>query len=244
MEFVRFRSGELGIYRSDRKNMIPWNWLKVLRRNWEGLEPRQRRFLAMLQIDVALASGQSERFEVSQDTTIAELKSLAQRTFRQGLLKLVTAKGEVLANPMQLVQDAGLQDGDNLTAFVLKVMLAATDQAFALWCCGGDKVVTWGNANFGGDISQVKDQLKSVQQIQATKKAFAAILEDGTVVTWGGAENGGDSSAVQDQLCGVQQIQATEYAFAAILADGSVVTWGDAEDGGDSSAVQDQLRMV
>lgn len=177
----------------------------------------------MLQIDVALASGQSERFEVSQDTTIAELKSLAQRTFRQGLLKLVTAKGEVLANPTKLVKDAGLQDGDNLTAFVLKVMLAATDQAFALWCCGGDKVVTWGNANFGGDISQVKDQIKSVQQVRASERAFAAILADGSVVTWGEATNGGDSSEVKYELRGVQQIQATSGAFAALLADGSVV---------------------
>ena len=234
MEFVRFRSGEFGIYRSDRKNMIPRNWLKVLRRNLECREPRQRRLLAMLQIDVALASGQSERFEVSQDTTIAELKSLAQRTFRQGLLKLVTAKGEVLANPTQLVKDAaGLQDGDNLTAFVLKVMLAATDQAFALWCCGGDKVVTWGNANFGGDISQVKDQLKSVKQVQATDNAFAAILADGSVVTWGDAAYGGDSSEVKDELKGVQQIQATSGAFAALPADGSVVAWGFPTMGGD-----------
>ena len=58
-------------------------------------------------------------------------------------------------------------------------------------------------------------------------RAFAAILEDGSVVTWGDAEVAGDSSAVRDQLKGVQQIQATFRAFAAILEDGSVVTWGD-----------------
>ena len=83
-----------------------------------------------------------------------------------------------------------------------------------------------------------------MEQIQATKFAFAAILADGSVVTWGHADYGGDSLAVQDQLCGVQQIQATTYAFAAILADGSVVTWGDADWGGYSSAVRDQLRGV
>ena len=84
-----------------------------------------------------------------------------------------------------------------------------------------------------------------MQQIQATERAFAAILADGSVVTWGLAEYGGDSSAVRDQLRGVQQIQATGFgAFAAILADGSVVTWGDEDFGGDSSSVRDQLKGV
>ena len=65
----------------------------------------------------------------------------------------------------------------------------------------------------------MQDQLKSVQQIQASWYAFAAILGDGSVVTWGDACSGGDSSAVRDQLKSVQQIQATLYAFAAILGD-------------------------
>ena len=109
-------------------------------------------------------------------------------------------------------------------------------------------VVTWGDAwglCRGGDSSAVQDQLKGVQQIQATHSAFAAILEDGSVVTWGWCKTcGGDSSAVQDQLKGVRQIQATEKAFAAILEDGFVVTWGHATYGGDSSAVRDQLKGV
>ena len=41
----------------------------------------------------------------------------------------------------------------------------------------------------GGDSSKVQNQLKGVQQVQATKSiffsAFAAILADGSVVTWG-----------------------------------------------------------
>ena len=88
------------------------------------------------------------------------------------------------------------------------------------------------------------EKLKGVQQIQAASRAFAAILEDGSVVTWGDRSYGGDSLAVRDQLKGVQQIRATRYAFAAILEDGSVVTWGDPRYGGDSSAVQDQLKGV
>ena len=121
---------------------------------------------------------------------------------------------------------------------------AGSIKAFALWCHGDNTLVTWGGAEFGGDSSAVQDQLRGVQQIQATLCAFAAILADGSVVTWGKQRFGGDSSAVQDQLRGVQQIQATPVAFAAILEDGLVVSWGDHEFGGDSSLVQDQLRGV
>ena len=60
--------------------------------------------------------------------------------------------------------------------------------------------MTWGDADCGGDSSEVQDQLKNVQQIQATAGAFAAILGDGSVVTWGLPDCGGDSSEVQDQL--------------------------------------------
>ena len=49
-------------------------------------------------------------------------------------------------------------------------------------------VVTWGEVPaIGGDSSGVQDQLKDVQQIQASSRAFAAILGDGSVVTWGDA---------------------------------------------------------
>ena len=41
----------------------------------------------------------------------------------------------------------------------------------------------------GGDSSAVQDQLKIVQQIQASTNAFAAILGDGSVVTWGDANS-------------------------------------------------------
>ena len=83
-----------------------------------------------------------------------------------------------------------------------------------------------------------------VQQIQATRSAFAAVLEDGSVITSGNPAGGGDSSNVREQLVRVKQIQATRNAFAAILHDGSVVTWGDPEEGGDSSQVQEQLARV
>ena len=60
--------------------------------------------------------------------------------------------------------------------------------------------MTWGDPEDGGDSSEVQDQLKNVQQVQATARAFAAILADGSVVTWGSTRHGGDSSEVQDRI--------------------------------------------
>ena len=85
---------------------------------------------------------------------------------------------------------------------------------------------------------------RNVKKLQASERAFAALLEDGSVLTWGDPDFGGDSSAVRDQLKGVQDIQASERAFAAIRKDGSVATWGARSYGGDCSAVRDRLRHV
>ena len=73
---------------------------------------------------------------------------------------------------------------------------------------------------------QFKNRLRNVDQIQATRRAFAGILADGSVITWGHPQWGGDCSAVEDELGNVAQIQATEEAFVAILANGSVVFLG------------------
>ena len=126
-----------------------------------------------------------------------------------------------IVDPDKTLEEAEIEDGDCLTALVLQPQLAAANGAFALWCHGDSTLVTWRHADFGGDSSAVRDQLRGVQQIQATSRAFAAILENGSVVTWGHADFGGDSSGVRDELRGVQQIQATDGAFAAILEDGS-----------------------
>ena len=69
---------------------------------------------------------------------------------------------------------------------------------------GDGHVVTWGDDLGGGSIA-VQDQLRDVQQIQASEYAFAAILGDGSVVSWGNAVCGGDSGAVQEQLRNVSE---------------------------------------
>lgn len=52
----------------------------------------------------------------------------------------------------------------------------------------------------GGDSSDVQDELKNVEHIQANSLAFAALKTNGSVVTWGTLDAGGDSSVVQDQF--------------------------------------------
>eukprot|EP00435_Cladocopium_sp_Y103_P028096 s2213_g7.t1 len=223
-------------------------------------------FLSMFQVIVVSASGRSESISLPESSKVGDLKILAQKSFQQGFLRLVTAEGRILVDFSQSLVDAQLEDKDCLTAVAQQATLAATKQirfgcgAFALWCCGGSRIVTWGLPHCGGDSAAVQGQLKNVQQVQGTDEAFAAILADGSVqgtdeafaailadgsvVSWGQPDCGGDSSAVQGQLKNVQQVQGTSDAFAAILADGSVVTWGDPHSGGDSSAVQGQLKNV
>ena len=79
--------------------------------------------------------------------------------------------------------DTGVRNGDWLTMHISRVQASAADSAFAAILCNGS-VVTWGNAADGGDSSDVQDQLKHVQQIEASRCTFAAVLCDGSGA-WG-----------------------------------------------------------
>ena len=177
-------------------------------------------------LQVCLPSGRCETISISKSNTVLDLKIAVRESLEQRFLKLAAPDGHLLDLTKSL-ELSGLQDGDNITAVAQQPKIAATKRAFALWCVGADRVVTWGDSDYGGDCAAVAGQLSDVQQVRATHSAFAAILADGSVVTWGEPEYGGDCAEVQDQLRSVKQIHATEFAFAAILADGTVVTWGD-----------------
>ena len=116
----------------------------------------------MLQVKVSFPSGCGETLALPQNSTVGELKVLVQKSFRQGFLKLVTEKGHVLTNPEDSLLTAGIQEGAHLTVVAQQPKVAATAGAFAIWCCGGHRIVTWGMPGKGGDSSAVKDQLKNV----------------------------------------------------------------------------------
>ena len=120
--------------------------------------------LNMLQINISLPSGRSEKLLVPESFTVGDLRILAQMSFEEGFLRLVTADGCVLTDASESLQAVGLQEEDYLTALVLQPRFKATARAFALWCCGGDRILTWGRPEYGGDSSAVQTQPKSVQQ--------------------------------------------------------------------------------
>ena len=142
----------------------------------------------MLQVKVTLLNGNPELLALPPSSTVQDVRTKAKQVFGKKYIKLITAKNRVLVDFEQTLEEAEIEDGECLTALVLQPQLAATNGAFALWCQGHSAIVTWGDADCGGDSSAVRDQLRSVQKIQATWHAFAAIVEDGSVVTWGHEE--------------------------------------------------------
>eukprot|EP00438_Fugacium_kawagutii_P017713 Skav207316 [mRNA] locus=scaffold2296:381119:382130:- [translate_table: standard] len=129
----------------------------------------------MFHVTVSLPSGRNETLSLPHLATARDLKVLAQASLGHGFLKLITEAGHVLTDFMDPLEASGIQDGDHFTAVVQQPRVAATGQAFALWCCGGDRIVTWGTPDRGGDSSAVQDQLRNVQQVQGAFGAFAAI---------------------------------------------------------------------
>eukprot|EP00438_Fugacium_kawagutii_P019307 Skav220919 [mRNA] locus=scaffold1145:168511:174393:+ [translate_table: standard] len=201
---------------------------------------------SLLKIHASLRSGQGEAEIVSvwQSDRVGYLKQAVQKALGRLFLRLIMPDGRHLDDLTESVQLAGLRNGDTILAISHQPKVATTCRAFALWYGAGQRAVTWGPAEFGGDSSDVRGQLKNVRQIRSNWSAFAAILADGTVVTWGNPYSGGCSSEVKSKLRNVEEIHASQHAFAAILADRTVVTWGNDLCGADSSAVQAQLQNV
>lgn len=133
----------------------------------------------MLQVTLSLPSVRLSVPQSALQSSKVDLKTLAQESVGKHFLRLVTSHGCNLNDPLETLQAAGLQDGDQVTALV-----GQTKLAFALWCCGGDGIVTWGKPDYGGDSSQAQEQL-NVQQLHASSGACATICEAGSVVTWG-----------------------------------------------------------
>ena len=94
------------------------------------------------------------------------------------------------------------------------LIVSSTNGAFAAVLASG-RVVTWGDADYGGDSSSVQAELKDqvVQHIYSTHYAFAAVLASGRVVTWGDADFGGDSISVQAEL----KDQVVQHIYSCLL---------------------------
>eukprot|EP00435_Cladocopium_sp_Y103_P011537 s1132_g3.t1 len=210
--------------------------------------------------------------EVDPDRSVIFLRRAAESQLKRPLKALLSAQGQTFVqsrlNGPSRICDAGLQDGDVITAIVREpgpVMesyrkatgagnrpdgAVFTQRNLGMWAARAfaaikeDTVVTWGASEFGGDSRSVRKQLTDVMQVYVSEFACAAIRNDGTVVSWGSAIAGGDSHDVRSKLIDVKEIVATNSAFAAIKSDGSVVAWGDARNGGSCEEVQEELFDV
>eukprot|EP00438_Fugacium_kawagutii_P013437 Skav230508 [mRNA] locus=scaffold2083:226202:228426:+ [translate_table: standard] len=105
-------------------------------------EKKKRRIAAetdenLLQLYVCLPSGQSVSVELPRKgCCVGDLKMAAQRSLEKGFLRLARLDGRLL-KPSESLQDAALQNGEYISAVVRPPKIAATRQAFALWCVGG-----------------------------------------------------------------------------------------------------------
>ncbi|OLQ01329.1 Serine/threonine-protein kinase Nek1 [Symbiodinium microadriaticum] len=211
-------------------------------------------------IYATLLSGRAVRLQISPESTVNDLRQLAQQSLGVGIDRLWTKEGGLDLLPDSSLKKAGLCTEQVVTLTVRQLRIVSpweclgsllswpffedvlSPEAFAAIRPDG-RVVTWG---FGpaGDPGLAQERLEDVRDVQATAAAFAALRCDGSVVSWGEAAYGGDSSSVQDQLCNVLELRGSSSAFAALRADGRVVSWGSVAAGGDCSSVQDRLQDV
>ncbi|CAJ1383568.1 unnamed protein product [Effrenium voratum] len=191
----------------------------------------------MPSVHVALLSGRSVALSAAGAVRAEDLRRAAQRKLGRHLAQLVL-HGQVLED--HTLQE--LQGGETFFALARRCQVVSSRRSAAFAAILEDgSVATWGHPQFGGDSSEVAEQLTEVVDIAAATLAFAALKADGTVVSWGHANFGGWSAGVHEQLVDVVKVRAARDAFAAIRADGSVVTWGNAGTGG---ACTLQLREV
>ena len=117
-------------------------------------------------LDVAWMSGQRVSLEADLTASVQSLAERAQRALGVGRGRLFSSSGSVLDVDMQLGA-ANLRKGDCLTLQVGTVRTCTGNGCFAA-ILGDGSVVTWGRTDCGGDSRSVQNQLKNVQQIQAS----------------------------------------------------------------------------
>ena len=117
-------------------------------------------------VDVGLLSGKTVSVEAKLDELTATWKRRAQTALAVGKGRLLDAFGGLLDDE-QTVEEAWLETGTSLSLQLQMVEIQAFQRAFAA-ILGDGSALSWGDKNFGGDSRAVQDQLKGVQQIQAS----------------------------------------------------------------------------
>ena len=99
-----------------------------------------------------------------------------------------------LTDSVASLSAAGLQDRDHLTALAVQGSIAATQEAFDLWCCGGNRIVAWGAPDAAGYglENRIPCWCHNHRKICCDSGRWLRYYMGSTA--------GGDSSAVQCQL--------------------------------------------
>ena len=107
---------------------------------------------------------------------------------------------------------------------------------------GDGSVVTWGDADDGGDSSAVQEQLRDVQQIQASDTAFAAIR---VMDLWSPGAMPTMVATAARYRSSCEMCSRSKLLNMHLLQSWAMDLWSPGvmpTSGGDSSAVQDQLK--
>ena len=156
-----------------------WRVIRI----WRTSQPLR----SMLKINVALPNGHAELLTLLPSSTLQELKTAAQQAFGKMHLRLITAKNRVLVNFEQTLEEAEIEDGECLTALELQPQPAATKIAFALWCHGDSRIVTWGNAGWAVIVRQFKISSGVCSRF---KPQVRPLLRFSSSMKWGGVQCG------------------------------------------------------
>ena len=135
----------------------------------------------MFRINVVLPSGHAELLTLLPSSTVQDIQTKTQEAFGKRCLKLVTAKNRVLIEFEQTLEEAEIEDGECLTAVVLRPQLAATsNSAFALLC---HQLLPGGMLSMAATVRQLEIGSRvcnrfGPQVVPLTETDFAAILVD------------------------------------------------------------------
>jgi hypothetical protein len=104
-----------------------------------------------------------------------------------------------------------------------------------------DRLIVWGDESAGGQlntnvaianlsISSTSTSSLRIASLSSTERAFAVLLEQGSVICWGHSKYGGDCNINSDVSTSIASdvisLYSNEWSFFAVKADGSVIIWG------------------
>ena len=118
-----------------------------------------------LHLSVATLSGQSVSIDMEPESSVEDLRKAAESQLQASLGILVQPGGAEFLRGTSTLQDAGIQDGDVVGAFMAKPQFQLHSNRLAHAFCAiqmDGSVLAWGDEDSGGDSADVQDQLVNV----------------------------------------------------------------------------------